>query len=421
MIELVKMSLKLLLRNKGFLFFLIVTPALSAFILSVKMDDNTVFIDNSDKEVVLELKDYADKAVYMGDTSACIIKVYDASNSELSEYVLNQMAEVGMFSVCRADVSGLSEEEVEKIAKKDAFDDRAGMLLYLKEDFDEAVLDGAWERGVKLYVVSEDERQEIFVNELTDLLAGIKQMQSIAGNDISAMIELFTDIKELLPEKKVVNLAGREGVALTEQQTNQRTQIGYAFAFVTLGFLFCGVCVAHSVIEEQNNKVFTRVMLTKLKSRDYFMSKLAVAVVICVMQTLVLAVCLSLIKGLDVGMGIMNFLIVIFLLGLIFGTLSLLLGVILGDVMSSNYAVFATWSISALLAGLYFPLDDTTKALKTLSYLMPQKWFMDISELLLVGDKSAYSMLLCVTAAYLIIFISVGGVGLKVKYHKGGI
>lgn len=420
MIELVKMSLKLLLRNKGFLFFLIVTPALSAFILSVKMD-HTVYSGDAEKEAILELKDYTEKAVYEGDTSACIIKVYDASDSELSEYVLNQMAAVGMFSVCRAKVIGLTEEEVEKIAKKDAFDDRAGILLYLKKDFDEAVLDGAWEQGVKLYVVSEDERKEIFVNELTDLLTGIKQMQSFAGNDITAMLEMLTDIQDVFPEKKVVNLAGREGVELTDQQINQRAQIGYAFAFITLGFLFCGVCVAHSVIEEQNNKVFTRVMLTKLSSRDYFMSKFAVAVVISVMQTLVLAVCLSFIKGLDVGMGIMSFLVVIFLLGLIFGTLSLLLGVVLGDVMSSNYAVFAIWSISALLAGLYFPLDDTTKALKTLSYLMPQKWFMDASELLLVGDKSAYSMLLCVTAAYLIIIISVGGVGLKVKYYKDGI
>lgn len=417
MIELVKMSLKLLLRNKGFLFFLIATPALSAFILSVKMD-HTIYVDDSDKEVILELKDYTGKAVYVGDTSACIIKVYDASNSELSEYVLNEMAATGMFSVCRAYISGLTEEEVEEIAKKDAFDDRAGMLLYLKEDFDEAVLDGAWEQGVKLYVVSEDGRQELFVSELTDLLARIKQVQGFAGNDITAMLEMLTDIQGKLPEKRIVNLAGREEIVLTEQQTNQQTQIGYAFAFITLGFLFCGVCVAHSVIEEQNNRVFTRVMLTKLSSRDYFISKFVVAVVICVMQTLVLAVCISFIKGLDVGMGIMSFLVVIFLLGLIFGTLSLLLGIVLGDVMSSNYAVFAIWSISALLAGLYFPLDDTTKTLKTLSYLMPQRWFMDASKLLLTGDKSAYSMLLCVTAAYLIVIISVGSVGLKIKRYE---
>lgn len=417
MIALVKMSLKLLLRNKGFLFFLIVTPILSTLILSIKTE-HAMYSDDSDKEVVLELKDYTKKAVYVGDTSACIIKVYDASNSELSEYVLNQVAGTGMFSICRADVSDLTEEEVDENAKKDAFDDRAGMLLYLKEDFDEAVLAGNWEQGIKLYAISEDERQELFVTELTDLFVRIKQVQSFAGDDITVILEVLTEIQDKLPEKKVINFAGKEAVELTEKQINQRTQIGYAFAFITLGFLFCGVCVAHSVIEEQNNKVYTRVMLTKMNGRDYFISKFALALIISLMQTIVLAICLSSIPWLDVGMSIMNFLVIIFLLGLIFSTLSLLLGVVLGDIMSSNYAVFAIWSISALLAGLYFPLDDTTNALKTLSYLMPQRWFMDASELLLAGDKSAYSMVLCVTAAYLIVIISVGGVGLKIKRYE---
>ncbi len=417
MISLVKMNLKLLLRNKGFLFFLLVTPALSAFILSIKMD-HQIYMDASAKEAVIELKDYSKKAVYVGDTSACIVKVYDASNSELSEYVLNQMALIGMFSICRADVSELTGKEVEESAKKDAFDDRAGILLYIKKDFDEAVLNGAWEQGIKLYAVSEDARQELFITELADLFARIRQVQIPAGDDITVMLENLTGIQEHLPQKKVVNLAGKEEIELTPKQVDQRTQIGYAFAFITLGFLFCGVCVAHSVIEEQNNKVYIRVMLTKLSSRDYFISKFVVAFVISVMQTLVLAVCVSLIRGLDVGMSIPSFLVVIFLLGLIFSTLSLLLGVVLGDVMSSNYAVFAIWSISALLAGLYFPLDDTDRALKTLSYLMPQRWFMDASELLLTGDKSAYSMLLCVTVSYLIVIISVGGVGLKIKRYE---
>lgn len=417
MITLVKMSLKLLLRNKGFLFFLIVTPALSAFILSIKMD-HAIYVDDDGKQAVVELEDYRQKAVYMGDTSACIIKVYDGSGSELSDYILNQLAENGMFSICRAYVADLSDKEVEDAARMDAFNDRTGLLLYLKGNFDEAVLGGTWEQSAKLYVVSEDERQELFVSEFINLLARIKQVQNFTGGDVNAMLEALTDIQDRLPEKRIVNLAGRNGTALNERQINQRTQIGYAFAFITLGFLFCGVCVAHSVIEEQNNRVFTRIMLTKLRSREYFISKFAVAFVISVMQTLVLAVCLSFIPGLDVGMSITSFLVVIFLLGLIFSVLSLLLGVVLGDVMSSNYAMFAIWSISALLAGLYFPLDDTTKPLKALSYLMPQRWFMDASELLLAGNKSAYSMLLCVTTAYLIVIISVGGVGLKVKRYE---
>lgn len=155
MIALVKMSLKLLLRNKGFLFFLIVTPIISTIFLNIKME-HTVSSDNSDKKVVAELSSHDEKAVYVGDTSAYIIKVYDASNSQLSEYVLNQLAGTGIFSVCRADVSGLPEEEIEEAAKKAAFDDRAGMLLYLKDDFEQAILNGDFEQGIKLYDVSEE-------------------------------------------------------------------------------------------------------------------------------------------------------------------------------------------------------------------------------------------------------------------------
>lgn len=417
MISLVKMNLKLLLRNKGLLFFLLITSAVSAIILSLKTN-HTIYQDTEGGALILELEDTADRAVYVGNTSACIIKVYDASKTGLSEYVLNEMAESGMFSICRCDVSGLTEEEVEEIAKRDAFDDRAGMMLYIKEDFDEAVLEGAWERGIQLYAVSEDDRQELFVSELAGLLGRIKKVQGLIGSDIPAILETLSGIRQNMPEKRVVNLVGREEVVLTEMQINQRTQIGYAFAIITLGFLFCGVYVAHSVIEEKNNSVFTRIMLTKISNREYFLSKFAVAFIICVLQTMVLTVCLSFIPGLDIGMSVVSFSLVIFLLGLIFSALSFLLGVILGDAMSANYAAFSIWSISALLAGLYFPLDDTTRALKAISYLMPQKWFMDASELLLIGDKNAYSVLLCVTAAYLIVVISVGGVGLKIKRYE---
>lgn len=417
MISLIKMSMRVLLRNKGFLFFLMATPVLSAFVLGMKVD-HKVYDNGADTPGIIELKDCIENAVYVGNTTACIIKVYDASKSDLSEFVLNRMAQNGMFSICRCDVSDMTEKEVYEQAKRDAFDDRAGILLYLKEDFEQSVLEENYEQGLQLYIVSEDERQELFETELTALLGQISQAQSIVGKDVGAMIEMLDSITEKMPEKRVVNLVGKDEIELTEQQVNQRAQIGYAFAFITLGFLFCGVCVAHTVIEEQNNKVFTRVMLSKTSSRDYFVSKFVVAFIICVLQTLVLAVCLSLIKGLDFGINIASFLLVIFLLGLIFSTLSLLLGILLGDVMSSNYAVFAIWSISALLAGLYFPLDDTTAALKTLSYLMPQRWFMDVSELLLVGDKGAYSMLLYVTVAYLIVIISVGSVGLKLKRQE---
>ena len=414
MISLIKMNLKLLLRNKGFLFFLLVTPIVSAFILNMKAEHN-IYANSIEEPQIVELKHCSNRAVYLGDSSAYIVKVYDASGTELSEYILEQLLESGMFSVCRCDVSKLTEKEVFEQAKKDAFDDRAGTLLYLKRDFDQAVLEGNLERGLQIYQVSADERWELFESELTSLFQQMIQVQQVTGKDSKAMMETLYTMDSGMPEKRIVSLAGKDEVELTNEQINHRTHIGYAFAIITLGFLFCGVCIAHTVIEEQNNKVFTRVMLSKVTSRDYFLSKFVVTFLITLMQTLVLAVCIFAVSDMDFGIQKITFLAVIFLLGLIFSTLSLLLGILLGDAMNANYAVFSIWTISALLSGLYFPLDDTTAAINTLSYLMPQRWFMNASELLLAGDKGAYSMLLYVTVAYLIVIISVGSIGLKMK------
>ncbi|MDD6037083.1 MAG: ABC transporter permease [Lachnospiraceae bacterium] len=413
MISLLKMNLKLLIRNKGFLFFLLVTPIISTIILSIKTD--TAYTGGKQSQEIIELRDYNVRAVYKGDTSAFIVKVYDGSYSDLSEYMMNELAKKGLYSICRCDVRELTEEQVYEQAKKDAFDDRAGVLIYLKKSFEQAVLENRLEDGVRFYLVSEDKRLELFEADYKSLLRNISQAQVIVGADGGKIVAMLKKAEGSLPEKNIVSLAGESGIELSNQQINQKTIIGYSFAIITLGFLFCGVFVAHTVIEEKNNKVFTRVMISKVTSKEYFLSKFALAFVVAAMQTVVLAVCIFAISGIDFGINKFVFLLIVFLLGLIFSMLSLLVGVLLGDIMNSNYAIFAIWSVSALLAGLYFPLDDTTTAMKVISRLMPQKWFLNATEMLLVGDKSAYPMLLCITVAYLVFIISIGSVGLRMK------
>ena len=106
-------------------------------------------------------------------------------------------------------------------------------------------------------------------------------------------------------------------------------------------------------------------------------------------------------------------LLILILIGLIFSTLSLMLGVVSGNVMTANILAFIVWNVTALLSGLYFPLKDTTKAIKAASNIMPQKWFLEGEEMFFVNDNKVYIMLLCITVAYLIVIISVGSLGLK--------
>lgn len=413
-LTLLKMNIRLLLRNKGFLFFLCITPIVSTVILGLKTGDS-VYFEEEARSRILELENVTERAVYAGDTTAFLVKVYDASGTGLSEYVLEELTASGMYSVCRADAGGMTEEEVTEQAKKDAFDDRAGVLLYLKPDFDKGVLEGNLEEALLTYTVSEDERLELFEEDLTEQLSQLYSLAAGTRMDAEEITEFLKGMEGELPEKKVVSLSGKKDIALTAEQTACRDRIGYAFAIITLGFLFCGVCVAHTVIEEQENKVYTRIMLSGIGRQTYLGAKLVMALMISVLQTVILGICLFVAGNTDFGMNQFAFLLLIFLLGLIFSTASLGMGILLGDVMSSNYAVFALWSISALLAGLYFPLDSTSAVLKSISYLMPQKWFLRAAELLFVGDKSVYSMVICITVAYLIVILSVSGVGLKIR------
>lgn len=416
-LELLKINGKLLLRNKGFLFFLLITPIVSVIIMNLHV--NLSFYEEEQKEREIQELSGEDKVVYLNNWSDYAVKVYDGAGTELSEYVLEKMADSGMFSIYRMDAGDMTEEEVQKQAEQDAMNDRIGTILYVKPDFDENVMEGNWEEAFLFYQVSEDERWELWEDSFSGELSAIYQAAQGTGGSKAQVLTVLQGIQENLPEKEIISLEGKDGVTLSAEQNSKRGLAGYAYAIITLGFLFCGVCIAYTVIEERENKVYTRIMLSKVGRYEYLMSKLVMSVLISVLQTMVMALCMFVAGDTDFGISKSDFLLFIFLLGLMFSLLSMCAGILIGDVMGANYAVFAVWSISALLAGLYFPIDTASGAIKAISYLMPQRWFLKGTEMLMVGDKSAYSMVACVTCAYLIVILSVGVVGLKLKESDG--
>ena len=202
---------------------------------------------------------------------------------------------------------------------------------------------------------------------------------------------------------------------LTAEQINQKAQMGYAFSFLTLGFVFAGFFVANGVINEQKNGVFTRVNLSKTNALTYFTSKFISVLLVSVMMTVVVGACSFMLDMNDMGMSRITFLVLIFMMGLIFSSLSMFVAIMLNDVFSASIASFTLWCTSSLFSGLYFPLDGASKGIRIISSLMPQKWFLDGTEMIFVGDNKVFGMLICITVAYLLLTLSLGGIGLKVR------
>ena len=414
MISIIKSTLKLLLRNVVFWIFLIVMPILSTLMLRIQAD-NIGSYDSADLEEIIEIDNADDRAGYFGGNGKYVVKVYDASCSELSEYMLNCLEQSGMITAVRVKVPEMTEGEAGDHADFDGYNDFVGADLYLDNNFNEYVLNGDADKALTVYILSDDERSEILENEIKMFMGQVSNALFMGDGDVIAGLNALRDT---LPEKETV-LLGRAGdEALTNAQLDQKALIGYAFAFLTLGFVFGGVLIAYSVIRERKDMVFTRVKLTRLTDTKYFAAKFLCGGIVSFMYAVVTSLITLTIDESKLGMSRIGFFAMIFGLGLIFCSLSLMLGILFDDVMSATVSAFILWTLSSLLSGLYFSLDAAGDAIKTMSYLMPSKWFLDATEMLMLGDNKVYFMILCVTTAYLIVTLGLGSIGIKIRNHE---
>ena len=306
---LIKTSLKLLFRTKLLWLFLILMPLLSTFIMKNKVE-YSAYIE--DEKNMIELGGADEKVSYNGAKGAYAVKVYDASMSQMSDKLLRNIADAGMFIICRADVSDLTVDDayINERVEFDGYEDRMGAAMFISDDFDEKVRTGSYYDALTLYILSDDKRGEALESELR------YQLCMISDPEASKMIDI-------IPQKKVVTVAGSLERNLTIEQNNQKSQMGYAFSFMTLGFVFCGFFVAYNSITEQKNGVLTRINLTKMTTLKYFLSKFVSLFIITVVMTLVMAVCSLLLNMEDLGMSRWEFVGMIFMMGLIFSALSM--------------------------------------------------------------------------------------------------
>ncbi len=413
--ELIKISVKLLFRNVGFWLCLIILPILATFIMSIKQQNLSYYYLDNDDMGILEIHDYGEKVAYYAGDGKFVVKVYDGCGNDLSEYLLHKLAGTGMFKIGRMKVKDVTEAYDHVLS--DGQNDRMGAALFISPEFASSP-DSFGDLGdaITAYVMSEDGRFDIFKNKIETIVHRIEYVHDFMGkSDISEILDELEAEDAMLPAGKTQSVIGKTGNGLTKEQIDMKTNIGYAFAFLTLSFVLIGNLVAQGVIREQNNDVLKRIKLTGKTSVTYFTSKVLICVITSFLIALVTAVCTLFLDGESMGIGRLTLTAMVFLMGLIFCCLSLLAGTIAGNVMSSNITSFTIWCLSCMLSGLYFPIEGTSKTVRAISSVMPQKWFMMGTEKIFLGDKSAWPMLLCVTVAYIILFIGFGSVGIRMR------
>lgn len=410
-LNMVKATLKILLRKKGFLFFLLILPFLSLALLNLNMDSTAH--SKEYKETIEEMQNAKEQIVYSRDYARMPIIVLDASGSALSNDLLQRLVKTGIFQIYRLNASDLSQSDMEEIVNWHVGKDNVSTFLYVAANFDETVQSGTVQNAVRLYGTDVDQREDLFRTTVENRLQNMVTCGKMVNGNKEELLRLLKQTQENAPVKTVKTVGGAQSDVLTNKQRVHLDTIGYSLIFLTLGYVFLGVFISSVAIDERKNKVYSRIQMSQTSQLSYILAKFLVSVMTVIIQTIIIGVGMMFVVRADFGIRRMDYMILVFLMGLTFCSMTMCIGMMGNNVMNANYIAFTIWCVTCTMSGLCFPLDKANDILKKASDIMPQKWVVHVSEMLMHHNTMAYQTMLLVTLAYLLMIASVGLVGMR--------
>ena len=379
-LRMAKSTAKLLLRNKAFLVIGIIVPLIATACMNLwnNMDKPEL------KDDVYELSSMDSQIAYQVNFNRFPIKVYDKANNEESRNICDNLDATGMFQVFKVDASGESDAAIMENAEKTAMNDKVGAIIVLEKDFADSTI----------YSVGDDERFDLLVDAF-DLV--LKNHGEVSSEPVATYITVTSD----------------DNVNYYEVRT-----VGFCLAIASIAFVFGGVLVLGTILQEKNDHVYSRILLTKANKSSYLLSKIILVVGISLFQAMVMLISFSVLVKANIGITTFKFFIIVLMEGLIFNFLSVCAGLYCRSMAGSAFLSFVIWSMSALLSGSYFDIAGASENYKRVALLMPERWAMFSVSRFQNGRAGGYSLILCATMAYLIIIFVVGILGLKLNEEE---
>ena len=376
-----KSSSKLLLRSGGFIIIGILIPLAATLLINIWSGaDRMERVDS-----VYELPHMDTQMAYLVNFNCLPVKVYDRTDNNESRGMCLRLAEAGIFQIFRVECSGYSMDEIMDSASESALNDKVGAILILEETMEDS----------KLFYIGEDARFSLFRDTLK--------------------LCFRNPHEENVDSPKVTYVTANSGDDVNYYKTRE---FSYCIAIASIAFIFGGVLILGTTMTEKQDHVYSRIMLTTATRTSYILSKIILILGLSFIQSSVMTISFVFFVNADIGISVLQFACILFLQGIIFNLLSVCAGLFCNSMSAAAFLAFTMWSISALMAGTYFDISGASDLYKKVALLMPQRWALLAATRFQNSDYSAYPMIFCVTAAYLLVILVVGILGLKLNEEE---
>lgn len=411
MLKMVKINFKLLMRNIGFIICALLIPIGAASILLVQQ---TGAYANDGKTPIIEIE--SNTSVMSASLSSMFDKanvvVIDASHNELSELLLNSLAQKNTCGIYRYKTPELSNEEINKLAKNYYERGMVTAVVYIPADFDDIITENSTSK-IDVIKGRDDDRIELVTNIINQNISVMHQCKLNAKNEnifVNSVNEVFNN----MPKAQSV-VTGFNSERLTFKQTNRLSNIGYSIAILSLLFIFTGCFIANIIVSERDNKTLMRIEMSGSSKVNYIFAKAVTAVLVSLIQTGMTALTIILMIGTDIGIPFMSYIMFIAVIGIIFNLFCVVMAMFSKNILGTVYTSFGVWVLTNILSKVYFNFGTLPDWMDKLSMLTPQRWVMICSEMLMKNQSGVYLTFFTAAAAFLILIITAGFIGARLN------
>ncbi|WP_368293372.1 ABC transporter permease [Dehalobacter sp. TBBPA1] len=298
-------------------------------------------------------------AIYSGAKSEPVqIGLIDKDQTALSAYLVQETAKAGNYTL-----TPLQETEI----KNNLLDQTLEAAVIIPGGYEKSIVAGS-PAAIKIISLKGQDTTawlEQFFNLQT---RNLKDLAAAAGGDETAFRGLFQEYSSHPLQVSAVELQD-ESVSKDITLTS--------FGFLLMFVMFGAGLTSHAILNEKKTRTYHRICASPVSPKEYLSANALSSLIIVTVQTLFIIVALQYLFRIETYVPA----ILLFFILLLFGLVSIGIGLITTAFSSSSYMAGTLSTLiltpTCMLGGCFWPVSLMPETMQKIAHFMPQWWALD--------------------------------------------
>ncbi len=383
---LIRMALRLCLRNKLVVISMIIFPVLSTFLIAINMG-----------------------GLGSSGFSQSKLVVYAPVSSVYSETVIHSLQSTSAINVVQLTTKEAGSNYM-SVFRNDANAGEANLFLYIPANVGSRIHQGSRESLI-LYDTGNDQRSGLVKSVLAQILTRLKTFDSLSRGNAIQLAFMLKAADASAIQGTAVSAFGVAGAQNPRKAETFSLVIGFFSWFAIWGSSYA----VTTIMREKQLKVYLRILLAGTGVVRYLSSKFIISALIGIVQVALMLISFKYVVHADYMIHLWQLGLLLF--GFILGAISLNFAIVSFCVKEQHVTLVSiiVINVMAMISGSYWPYEFMPQWMRSVAYFTPQRWIIYTIGRILVHDANALLEYGLVTLGFIALFASIALLGFRYR------